>query len=175
VKEHVADREASWESGSIPLLRRESRNGHKSKFVLLTGPSDEFVRAVGKVLEKRLFEAGFSAYYLGVSNMDKGIGSDVADAFDRREETIRRLGELARIMTDRGAIFITAMPDTDRHELRMLRELVLPREILTVRVGPGALEDEGEDLQVRTTDPVAASQLAENALKKEEILPEFTI
>ena len=175
VKEHVADREASWESGSIPLLRRESRNGHKSKFVLLTGPSDEFVRAVGKVLEKRLFEAGFSAYYLGVSNMDKGIGSDVADAFDRREETIRRLGELARIMTDSGAIFITAMPDTDRHELRMLRELVLPREILTVRVGPGALEDEGEDLQVRTTDPVAASQLAENALKKEEILPEFTI
>lgn len=175
VKEHVAEREASWESGSIPILRREARNGHKSKFVLLTGPSDDFVRAVGKVLEKRLFEAGFSAYYLGVSNVDNGIGSDVADAFDRREETIRRLGELARIMTDSGAIFITAMPDTDRPELRMLRELVLPQEILTVRVGAGALDDEGEDLQVRGSDPVEASRQAENALKKEEILPEFAI
>jgi bifunctional enzyme CysN/CysC len=122
-----------------------------------------------------LFEAGFSAYYLGVSSMDKGIGSDVADAFDRREETIRRLGELARIMTDSGVIFITAMADTDRHELRMLRELVLPQEILTVRVGTGALGDEGEDLQVRATDPVEASRQAENELKKEEILPEFAI
>ena len=175
VKEHVAEREASWESGSIPLSNRESRNGHKSKFVLLTGPSDDFVRAVGKVLEKRLFDAGFSAYYLGVSNMDKGIGADVADAFDQREETIRRLGELARIMTDSGVIFITAMADTDRHELRMLRELVLPQEILTVRVGTGALGDEGEDLQVRATDPVEASRQAENELKKEEILPEFAI
>jgi len=175
VREHVAEREASWESGSIPLSNREGRNGHKSKFVLLTGPSEGFVRAVGRVLEKRLFEAGFSAYYLGVSNMDKGIGSDVADAFDRREETIRRLGELARIMTDSGAIFITAMPDTDRHELRMLRELVLPQEILTVRVGAGVLGDEGEDLQVRATDPIEASKQAENALKHEEILPEFAI
>jgi bifunctional enzyme CysN/CysC len=175
VKEHVAQREASWESGSIPIFSRESRNGHKSKFVLLTGPSDDFVRAVGKALEKRLFDAGFSAYYLGVSNMDKGIGSDVADAFDRREETIRRLGELARIMTDSGAIFITAMPDTDRHELKMLRELVLPQEILVVRVGTGVLGEEGEDLLARATDPVEASGQAENALRKEEILPEFTI
>jgi len=78
-------------------------------------------------------------------------------------------------MTDSGAIFITAMPDTDRHELRMLRELVLPQEILTARVGEGTLGDEGEDLQVRATDPIEASQQAENALKQEEILPEFTI
>jgi bifunctional enzyme CysN/CysC len=175
VREHVAEREASWERGSILLSNREARSGHKSKFVLLTGPGDNFVREVGKALEKRLFEAGFSAYYLGVSNMDKGIGSDVADAFDRREETIRRLGELARIMTDSGAIFITAMPDTDRHELKTLRQLVLPQEILTVRVGTGVLGDEGEDLQVWATDPVEASREAENMLRKEEILPEFTI
>ncbi|NLT64972.1 MAG: adenylyl-sulfate kinase [Acidobacteria bacterium] len=175
VKEHVAQREASWESGSIPLSSRESLNGHKSKFVLITGPSGEFVRSAGKLLEKRLFEAGFSAYYLGVSNMDKGIGSDVADAFDRREETIRRLGELARIMTDSGAIFITAMPDADRHELKMLRELVLPQEILTIRVGKGVLGDEGEDLKLNVADPAEASSEAENQLRREEILPEFTI
>ena len=78
-------------------------------------------------------------------------------------------------MTDSGAIFITAMPDTDRHELQTLRELVLPQEILTVRVGTGVLGDEGEDLQIRTADPVEASRQAENALKKEEILPEFAI
>ncbi len=175
VREHVAEREASWERGSVSISTREARNGHKSKFVLLTGPSDEFVRAAGKALEKRLFEAGFSAYYLGVSNMDKGIVLDVADAFDRRVETIRRLGELARIMTDSGTIFITAMPDTDRHELEMLRELVLPQEILTVRVSSGAPGDEGTDLQVTAISPDEASRQTENALRKEEILPEFHI
>ena len=175
VKDHVAEREASWERGSVSLANREARSGHKSKFVLLTGPSDEFVRAVGKALEKRLFESGFSAYYLGASNMDKGIGSDVAAAFDRRDERIRRLGELARIMTDSGVIFITAMPDTERHELETLRELVLPQEILTVRVGAGVLGDEGESLQIVETDPEAASREMENALRKEEILPEFAI
>jgi bifunctional enzyme CysN/CysC len=175
VKEHVAEREAAWERGSISISNREACNGHKSKFVLLTGPSDEFVRTVGKTLEKRLFESGFSAYYLGVSNMDKGIGSDVAAAFDRRDEKIRRLGELARIMTDSGVIFITAMPDTERHELETLRELVLPQEILTVRVGAGVLGDEGESMQIMETDPEAASREMENALRKEEILPEFAI
>jgi bifunctional enzyme CysN/CysC len=175
VREHVAEREASWERGWISISTREARNGHKSKFVLLTGPSDEFVRAAGKALEKRLFEAGFSAYYLGVSNMAKGIVLDVADAFDRRDETIRRLGELARIMTDSGTIFITAMPDTDRHELEMLRELVLPQEILTVRVSSGAQEDEGTDLEVTANSPDEASRQTENVLRKEEILPEFHI
>jgi bifunctional enzyme CysN/CysC len=175
VSEHVAAREASWERGSILLSNREARNGHKSKFVFLTGPSDPFVREVGKALEKRLYVAGFSAYYLGVSNMDKGIGSDMADAFDRRDETLRRLGELARIMTDSGAIFITAMPDADRLELQNLRELVLPQEILTVRVGSSLLADEGEDLRVIAADPEEASHATENALRKEEILPEFAI
>jgi bifunctional enzyme CysN/CysC len=130
---------------------------------------------VGKVLEKRLFNAGFLSYYLGVSSMDKGIGSDMTDSFDRREESIRRLGELARIMTDSGMIFITAMPEVDRHELRILRELVLPQEILAIRVGRGTHRDEGEDLHITTEDPVEASRQAENALKKEEILPEFAI
>jgi bifunctional enzyme CysN/CysC len=175
VQGHVAEREAAWERGSVLLPNREARNGHKSKFVLLTGPSDDFVRAVGKALEKRLFEAGFSAYYLGVSNMDKGIGLDVTDAFDRRDETLRRLGELARIMTDSGAIFITAMSDAERLELENLRELVLPQEILTVRVGIGTLGDEGEDLKVAAADPDEASRATENALRKEEILPEFAI
>ena len=175
LKDHVAEREAAWERGSVLLPNREARNGHKSKFVLLTGRSDEFVRAVGKALEKRLFETGFSAYYLGVSNMDKGIGMDVADAFDRREETLRRLGELARIMTDSGAIFITAMPDAERLELENLRELVLPQEILTVRVGAGLLGNEGEDLSIAASDPDEASIKTEQALRKEEILPEFAI
>ena len=175
VREHVAEREASWERGSVSISAREARNGHKSKFVLLTGPSDEFVRAAGKALEQRLFEAGFSAYYLGVSNMDKGIVLDVADVFDRRVETIRRLGELARIMTDSGSIFITAMPDTDRHELEMLRELVLPQEILTVCVSSGTPGNEGTDLEVTATSPEEASRQTENALRKEEILPEFHI
>jgi bifunctional enzyme CysN/CysC len=175
MKEHVAEREASWERGEVALADRENRNSHKSKFVLLTGPSGDFVRAVGKQLEKRLFEAGFAAYYLGVGTMDKGIGADVTDDFDRRDETIRRLGELARIMTDSGALFITAMPDTDRHDLKTLRELVLPQEILTVRVGSAAMGDEGEDLQIITADPLDASRQTENALRKEEILPEFSI
>jgi bifunctional enzyme CysN/CysC len=175
VKDHVAEREAAWERGSVLLSNRESRNGHKSKFVLLTGRSDEFVRAVGKALEKRLFDAGFSAYYLGVSNMDKGIGMDVADAFDQREETLRRLGELARIITDSGAIFITAMSDAERHELENLRELVLPQEILTVRVGLSLLGNEGEDINITADDPDEASRKTEHALRKEEILPEFAI
>lgn len=175
LKEHIAEREAAWERGSILLSNREARNGHKSKFVLLTGSSNEFVREVGKTLEQRLFEHGFSVYYLGISSMDKGIGSDVADAFDRREETIRRLGELARIMTDSGAILIAAMPNTDRYEMKMLRALVLPQEILAVRLGPAVGGEDGEDLRVTATGAEEASCETENALRKEEILPEFAI
>lgn len=51
-----------------------------------------------------------------------------------RDEHVRRLGELARILTDSGQIPITSLPDADEYDVRTLELLNSPNEILVVRL-----------------------------------------
>jgi len=48
---------------------------------------------------------------------------------------MNRLGELARILTDAGLLFITALPQADRVALERLHVLNEPNELLVVSLG----------------------------------------
>jgi bifunctional enzyme CysN/CysC len=136
---YVEQREIAWERSAIPDDVRTKRYGHKSKFILIVGPqSAASGPAVGAALERRLFENDFKAFCLSLTNLDRAMGSDLLDPFERREELVRRLGELARIMTDSGQIFISVFPGAETEDLRRLRSLVNPHEMIVVGVGSDA-------------------------------------
>ena len=135
LQEHIRQREAGWEHSAIPDAMRASRYGHRSKFVVVTGASEAANKAIAQALEQRLFDQSCVAYYLGIANIDRGLDSDVLDAFDQREERVRRLGEVARILTDSGQIFITTITDVDVHDIERLKTLNAPNEILVIVVG----------------------------------------
>ena len=133
--QHILHREAEWEHSTISDMARASRYGHRSKFVLVIGASEAANKSVAQALEKRLFEQSCLAYYLGIANIDRGLDSDVLDEFDERDERVRRLGEMARILTASGQIFITTITDIDEHDIDRLRTLNAPNEILVIAVG----------------------------------------
>jgi bifunctional enzyme CysN/CysC len=141
LQEHVRAREIAWRPSAIPAAGRAEAFGHGAKFVVFTGAEDGASDAYARALERALFDRGFKAYYLGMENLARGLDSDLGD--DARDDHIRRLGELARILTDAGQIFITSLTGADADDLRILEQLNRPNEILTVSVGgdePAGLE-----------------------------------
>jgi bifunctional enzyme CysN/CysC len=132
-KDAIREREAFWYRGSVTHEERAKRLGHRSRLVVIVGAVNTGKKKIAEVLERKLFDAGCHAYYLGISNVVRGLGTDTASA--SQEENIRRLGELARIMTDTGTIFITTVSEVEDHDIENLKMLNAPFEITVVSVG----------------------------------------
>jgi bifunctional enzyme CysN/CysC len=65
------------------------------------------------------------------------------------------LGELARILTDSGQIFITSVSDVDDYDLKTLELLNSPHEILTINIGENRFSEFGPSLNLDATADVA--------------------
>ena len=59
-------------------------------------------------VERRLFESGAHAYVLDGDNVRTGLSSDLGFAPEDRHENIRRVGEVAALFADSGAIAIAS-------------------------------------------------------------------
>lgn len=176
LQQQIREREAAWEHSSITPAMRGARYGHGSKFVVVTGASEAGNKAVAQALEKRLFEQSYLAYYLGMANIERGLDSDVLDPFDKREERVRRLGELARILTDSGQIFIATITDLDAYDVERLTLLNAPNEILVAMVGSAEYDGVRPHVQVPSGEGLSESVERICAyLKQAEIISDYSI
>jgi len=132
-KDFIRDRDSFWYQGSVDPEKRASLYGHKPKFIVICGDINTGKRTIADELERQLFLAGCRTYYLGISNLVRGLDIDARG--QDPEEHVRRLGELARVMTDAGLIFISTISQVDDHDIEKLRLLNQPAEILVVTVG----------------------------------------
>lgn len=135
LKEHVRAREVAWSRGVISSTERSMAYGHGATFVVITGDEPARLDALAIALESRLFRSDFKAYCLRQGNVEQGLDTDMKLAPEMRDEQVRRLGELARIMTDAGQIFITALPGADDNDVAALALLNQPHEILIIDAG----------------------------------------
>jgi len=135
LKDHIKERSSIWETSSIKAEERIAAYNHKSKFIVVTGNTKSNKEDIAKHLERRLFNNNFKAYYLGISSIKHGLDADLAHNSDTNDEYIRRLGELAHIMTDSGQIFITTISNTDEYDIEKLKLLNEPHDILIIKVG----------------------------------------
>ncbi|MCP4050939.1 MAG: GTP-binding protein [bacterium] len=173
-EKNIREREFSWEKSAISLKERADSYKHRSKFVLLTGPPDTGKQKIARALERRLFENNYKVYYLGKVTMEHGLDSDISSYPDSNDEYIRRLGELARIMTDAGQIFITTISDADDFDIRKLKLLNEPNEILVVNTGSNIFNNFKVDLDLDEHIDVQKAVLSiEKLLKEKEIILEY--
>ncbi|MPW24670.1 GTP-binding protein [Alkalibaculum sp. M08DMB] len=135
---YIEDREFQWEKGTITSAQRNTAYGHKSKFIVITSGNEgneSRIQDVAKELEEKLFKMNYNAYYLGVGSILQSIASDIVLDYRGRDEQIRHIGELARIMTDSGQIFITTVFNLDDYEAEKLKLLNQPHDILVINIG----------------------------------------
>jgi len=155
LRRHVSDREFAWESSGISSAQRTAAYGHSAKFVVFTGDHQEKTEVLAAALEKHLFSHNFKTYYLRMANVISGLDVDIKHESEVRDEHIRRLGELARILTDSGQIFITSLSNVDDYDLKTLELLNKPNEILVINVG----ENHFSHYQVALTLDVQAEEV----------------
>ncbi|QNU65261.1 GTP-binding protein [Ruminiclostridium herbifermentans] len=177
--EQIKDREYLWEKGLITSRDREEIYGHKSKFVVITTGSEEneeIIRDIGKYLENRLFKMNYKSYYLGVSSLLHGLASNNVSDFEARENQIRQIGELARIFTDAGQIFITSVFNLDDYEANKLKLLNQPHEILIVNIGDSPFNSFKPDanISIEGATKKAVDSVCD-LLKQKEIIVDYYI
>ena len=121
-------------------------------------------------MEKILFRQKYKAYYLGVSSILHGLASDSISDYEGRDEHIRQLGELARIFTDSGQIFIASVFNLDDYEAKKLKLLNQPNDILIVNIGESPFNSFKPDANIETDNGVDAVY---NILRQQEIILDY--
>lgn len=87
---------------------RIRKRGHQGAVFWLTGLSGAGKSTLAMILEKELIERGYGCYVLDGDNVRRGLCSDLGFSIDDRAENIRRVGEVAALMSDAGMIVITS-------------------------------------------------------------------
>lgn len=148
IEDYIQNREFSWEKGKISAQTRATRLQQNPKFIVITGAEKTGKQDLAKALEEKLFNDGRSVYYLGISNMLMGLGSDRLNKFEDRDVHIRKLGELAHMFTDAGLIVISTISDLDDQEAKILKLLTQPRDMMVIGVGETHLTDYPLDFHI---------------------------
>lgn len=103
---------------------REMKNGHRSVCLWFTGLSGSGKSTVANVVEQELFNLGFKTYILDGDNIRKGLNSDLNFTEESRVENIRRIGEVAKLMTDAGMVVLAAFVSPFIKDRQLLRNLM---------------------------------------------------
>jgi len=177
LKAHVQDREFAWISSAITAEERRKSYGHGSKLVVFTGDEDDSTKEVlATTLEKRLFDQGVKVYYLRSTHLMRGLEADITHQDELREGHVRRLGELARILTDSGQIFITSISNVDDYDLQTLEWLNKPNEIVVINVGENRFNDYRVNLNHNTsTDIDEGIERICDLLKDKKVILDYCI
>jgi bifunctional enzyme CysN/CysC len=76
-----------------------------------------------------------------------GLNRDLGFTGADRVENIRRVGEVARLMTDAGLIVITAFISPFRAERAMVRQMIAPGEFIEIHIDTPLAEAEKRDVK----------------------------
>ncbi len=118
----------------IDKAARTRRNGHQAAILWFTGLSGSGKSTIANIVERELHEHGAHTYMLDGDNVRHGLNRDLGFTDADRVENIRRVGEVARLFVDSGAIVLCSFISPFRAERRMVRELVGAGEFVEVFV-----------------------------------------
>ena len=88
---------------------REVQKSQSAKVVWFTGLSGSGKSTIADALEKRLFALGMHSYTLDGDNLRLGLNKDLGFTREDRAENVRRVSEVAKLMTDAGLVVLVAL------------------------------------------------------------------
>lgn len=88
---------------------REVQKSQSAKVVWFTGLSGSGKSTIANALEKRLFALGMHSYTLDGDNLRLGLNKDLGFTREDRAENVRRVSEVAKLMTDAGLVVLVAL------------------------------------------------------------------
>ncbi|MBI3759656.1 MAG: sulfate adenylyltransferase subunit CysN [Deltaproteobacteria bacterium] len=119
---------------TVSKAERSRLMHHHPAVLWFTGLSGAGKSTIANLVESGLHSRGIHTIMLDGDNIRHGLNKDLGFTEVDRVENIRRIGEVAKLMTDAGLIVLSSFISPFRAERRMVRELVEPAEFLEVFV-----------------------------------------
>ena len=126
---------------------RQKMLGQKPVIIWFTGLSGSGKSTLSHGLEQILLEKGLVAYVLDGDNVRQGLNKDLDFSDEGREENIRRISEVAKLMLDAGLIVITAFISPFEKDREFCRSIVGDDEFVEVYLNCSLEECERRDVK----------------------------
>ena len=123
-----------WHQHVVDQVARGEQKGQNPVLLWFTGLSGSGKSTLAGALEGALYEAGFHTYLLDGDNVRHGLCKDLGFSIDDRDENLRRVGEVAKLMVDAGLVVLSAFISPTHAERQRVRELFPDGKFIEVHV-----------------------------------------
>jgi bifunctional enzyme CysN/CysC len=119
---------------TVSKVERSRLMRHRPAVLWFTGLPSAGKSTIANLVESALHARGAHTIILDGDNVRHGLNRDLGFTESDRVENIRRIGEVAKLMTDAGLIVLCSFISPFRAERRMVRELLDSNEFIEVFV-----------------------------------------
>lgn len=113
---------------------KEARLKQHSKVIWFTGLSGSGKTTLASALERNLFERGYLTQILDGDNIRTGINNNLGFSPEDRNENIRRIAEIAKLLINSGVICLCAFVSPSEETRETVRNIVGDEDFLEVFV-----------------------------------------
>ncbi len=136
-----------WQSVDVTREAHARQKGQSPRLLWFTGLSGSGKSTIANLVEKKLHALGRHSFLLDGDNVRHGLNRDLGFSDADRIENIRRVGEVAKLMTDAGLIVLTAFISPFRAEREMVRGLMPAGEFVEIFVDTAIEAAEARDVK----------------------------
>ncbi|MET0250065.1 MAG: sulfate adenylyltransferase subunit CysN [Sphingobium sp.] len=136
-----------WQPTDVSRESHAAMKNQKPAVLWFTGLSGAGKSTIANLVEKRLARMNRHTFLLDGDNVRHGLNKDLGFTDADRVENIRRVGEVAKLMTDAGLIVISAFISPFRSERNMVRSMLQPGEFIEVHIDTPLAEAEARDVK----------------------------
>jgi adenylylsulfate kinase len=121
-----------WHHATVTRDRRQAQNNHKSVILWFTGLSGAGKSTLAHCVEEALHQRNCRTFVLDGDNVRHGLCGDLGFSNEDRNENIRRISEVAKLMMEAGVITLTAFISPFRQERENARQIFPHGEFLEI-------------------------------------------
>lgn len=121
--EHGSAANVVWHKQTVAPAQRAQLKQQKPLCIWLTGLSGSGKSTMANALEAKLHQAGHHTMLLDGDNVRHNLCRDLSMSDEDRTENIRRVADVAKLMTDAGLIVITAFISPFKQDRQLARNL----------------------------------------------------
>jgi len=147
---HFALRRSSnihWQRLEVTREVHAALKNQRPALLWFTGLSGAGKSTIANLVEKKLVRMNRHTFLLDGDNVRHGLSRDLGFSDGDRVENIRRVGEVAKMMTDAGLIVITAFISPFRAERDMVRKMIAPGEFYEIHIDTPLATAEARDVK----------------------------
>jgi bifunctional enzyme CysN/CysC len=136
-----------WQALDVSRETHARLKNQRPSVLWFTGLSGAGKSTIANLVEKRLVRMNRHTFLLDGDNVRHGLNKDLGFTQADRVENIRRIGEVAKLMTDAGLIVLTAFISPFRAERQMVRDMMAPGEFIEIFIDTPLAEAEARDVK----------------------------